>query len=196
MVLNGSIYLSQLFGGAKDNTDRRNVQLKDMRVDDLPIATSSAHIVISGNISGYDTIVFYINNNKVKETQVDSSGVFSEEIGELNKGDNEIYILAKSKNDAKKSPTYRVSYQADKPKLEIKEPKDNSTTSKNEIKVVGQTDKDIEVKIDDLPVVVDSAGNFQTTVKLKDGENKIKVVATDTAGNKEEKTLTVKYEKD
>ena len=30
---------------------------------------------------------------------------------------------------------------------------------------------------------------------LKEGENKIKVTATDPAGNTEEKTLTIKYEK-
>ena len=61
---------------------------------------------------------------------------------------------------------------------------------------MGETDKETYIKVNDLPVVVDAQGVFQTMVKLKEGENKIAIIAQDVAGNSEEKILILTYEKD
>ena len=87
-------------------------------------------------------------------------------------------------------------YKSEKPKLEIKEPQDGLKTNKQEVNLVGETDKETYIKVNDLPVVVDAQGVFQTTLKLKEGENKIIITAQDIADNLEEKVLTVIYEKE
>ena len=140
---------------------------------------------------------FYINAKKIKEIE-SSSDTFSEEIGDLEKGDNNVYVLAKSRNSKieKNTITYKVFYKNEKPKLDISEPSDNLTTNNQEIKVKGSTDKETYVRVNDLPVVVDASGGFETTVRLKDGDNQIVITAADIAGNMETKSLKVTYQKD
>ncbi|VVA43645.1 conserved hypothetical protein [Candidatus Roizmanbacteria bacterium] len=145
----------------------------------------------------FDTLSFYLNKVKVKEIE-STSDIFNEEIGDLEKGDNDIYILAKSKDNKieKKTITYKVFYKSEKPKLEISEPSDNSTTNTQEIKVKGNTDKETYIHINDLPVIVDANGGFETSIRLKDGDNQITATAQDIAGNIETKTIKVTYQKD
>lgn len=166
-------------------------------ISSIPQATNSAKITISGSVLNFDTLSFYLNKVKVKV--VDStSDIFSEEIGDLDKGDNSIYVLAKSKDSKinKSTIIYKVFYKSEKPKLEITDPEDSSTTNNQEIKVKGNTDKETYVHINDLPVVVDANGNFETSVRLKDGDNQITATAQDIAGNIETKTIKVIYQKD
>ena len=47
-----------------------------------------------------------------------------------------------------------------------------------------------------MPVVVDANGNFEISVRLKDGDNQITAKAQDIAGNEEIKTIKVTYQKD
>jgi len=131
--------------------------------------------------------------------EVDSAAdIFNEEIGDLEKGENSVYILAKSKNSKteKSTITYKVFYKSEKPKLEISDPSDNSTTSNQEIKVKGSTDKETYIHINDIPVVVDVNGNFEMSIRLKDGDNQITTKAQDIAGNEETKTIKITYQKD
>jgi hypothetical protein len=133
----------------------------------------------------------------VKEIE-SSSDVFSEEIGDLEEGNNDIYIKAKSRDNKTEKNTiiYKVFYKSEKPKLEIIEPSDNSTTNNQETKIKGNTDKETYIHINDLPVVVDANGNFETSMRLKDGDSQITIIATDTAGNIETKSLKIIYQKD
>ncbi len=166
-------------------------------VNSIPQATNSAKFIISGSILNFDILNFYINARKVKEIE-SSSDTFSEEIGDLEKGDNSVYILAKSRNSKieKSTITYKVFYKNVNPKLDLSEPSDNSTTNNQEIKVKGNTDKETYVRVNDLPVVVDASGSFETTVRLKEGDNQVVITAADIAGNIETKSLKVIYQKD
>jgi len=166
-------------------------------VSSIPEATNSARIVISGSNLNFDTLEFYLNNKKVK-TKETSSDNFREEIGDLVKGDNSIYIKAKS-NDSKtekKTIIYKVFFKNEKPKLEISEPSDSSTTNNQETKIKGSTDKETYVHVNSAPIVVDANGYFETTVRLKEGDNQIAVTAEDIAGNIETKSIKVTYQKD
>ena len=44
--------------------------------------------------------------------------------------------------------------------------------------------------------MVDANGSFETSVRLKDGDNQIVATAQDIAGNVETKTIKVTYQKD
>jgi hypothetical protein len=163
----------------------------------IPPATNSAQFLVSGNTLNVDVLEIFINDKKTKEISL-SSDTFTTVVGDLEEGENTVYFVGKDKNKktVKKTNPYTIIYKLEKPTLTIKEPVDGETTEKEEIKVVGSTDKETFIKINDIPVVVDALGNFQSTVKLQTGENKIKITAEDQAGNIEEKILTVNYQKE
>lgn len=200
ILLNASVFIARLTEPKiKPSTLNKNQNfIGNVDIDTIPIATNSSRIIVGGSVVNFNQLEFYLNGELVKEMFLSSSDNFSEEIGDLKQGENEIYVLAKLKdeNEQKKSKVFTVVYKSDKPNLEIKEPQDGLKINKQEVAVKGSTDKETYIKINDLPVVVDAQGNFQTTVKLKEGENKIVVIAQDIAGNSEEKTINVIYEKD
>lgn len=185
--------------GSKNNapTTKNSEVLSSIEIDNIPSATNSARFVVSGSVVNFSVLDFYINGQQVKETNLPSADSFSEEIGDLTEGDNQIYIIAKTqdKQTTKKTNTYNVLYKSTKPKLDIKSPQDKSTTSQDYITVSGTTDKETFVKINDTPAVVDASGNFQMNLKLKDGNNTINITATDVAGNTSSQTLTVTLQK-
>lgn len=198
LLLNSSSFIAGLFPqpSTKPLSKTENT-FSSIDVNSIPQATNSARFIISGSILNFDILDFYINAKKVKEIE-SSSDTFNEEIGDLEKGDNNIYILAKSRNSKveKNTIVYKVFYKNEKPKLDISEPPDNSTTNNQEIKVKGSTDKETYIRVNDLPVVVDASGGFETTVRLKDGDSQIVITATDIAGNMETKSLKITYQKD
>jgi len=198
LLLNTSSFVSGLFPQPSIKLARKNEDnFTSVDISSIPQATNSAKIIVSGSILNFDVVDFYLNKIKVKEI-VSSGDIFNEEIGDLEKGENSIYVTAKS-NDSKiekTTITYKVFYKSEKPKLEITEPSDNSTTNIYEIKVSGNTDKETYIHINELPVVVDANGSFETSVRLKDGDNQIVATAVDIAGNTETKTLKVTYQKE
>lgn len=198
LLLNTSSFVSGIFPQPSINPIAKTEDsFNSIDISSIPQATNSAKIIVSGSILNFDVLDFYLNAKKVKEIEL-SSDTFSEEIGDLEKGDNDVYIKAKSKDNKteKNTITYKVFYKNDRPKLEITEPSDNSTTNNQEIKVKGNTDKETYIHINDLPVVVDANGSFETSVRLKDGDNQIVATAQDIAGNVETKMIKVIYQKD
>ena len=198
LLLNTSSFISGLFPQPSTKPlSKTEDSFSSIDISSIPQATNSARIIISGSTLNFDVLEFYINAKKVTEIEF-SSDTFSEEIGDLEKGDNNVYIRAKSKDNKieKNTITYKVFYKDEKPKLEITEPLDNLTTNNQEIKVKGSTDKETYVRVNDLPVVVDANGNFETTVRLKDGDNQVTATAADIAGNVETKMIKVTYQKE
>lgn len=198
ILLNTSSFISGVFPQPSVKPlSKTEDSFNSIDIISIPEATNSAKIMVTGSLLNFDILEFYINSKKIKEVE-SSSDIFNEEIGDLEKGENSIYVKAISKDSKlqKSTITYKVYYNSDKPKLEIFEPADNSTTSNQEIKISGNTDKEIYIHINDLPVVVGVNGNFETIVRLKDGENMIVIVAQDVAGNSETKSLKVTYQKD
>jgi hypothetical protein len=199
LIINGSLFINELANRSRnksENTANRQT-LTSLLVDPPPTATSSSHLIVSGSTVNFDMVEIYLNSEKVTDAFV-TGDTFSEEISGLEKGENSLYVIAKSKesDETKRSTKYTVIYKDEKPKLEVTEPGDNSRTNKQEIKVAGKTDKETYIKVNGMPVVVDVQGGFQTLVKLNDGDNTIEVTAEDIVGNTEKKTLKVTYSKD
>lgn len=199
LLLNASVFIANLTAKKTTNQQAKSEDIfGSIDVDTIPTATNSARIVISGSVTNLSMLQFYLNGEKVKEISISTSDAFSEEIGDLIKGTNTVYLkgsLKDSKN-TKQTREFIVLFKPDKPKLQINEPADKSKTGKSEIQIKGSTDKETFIKINDLPVVVDAQGNFTATVQLKIGDNSFTITASDLAGNSEVKTLTVTYQKD
>lgn len=198
ILLNTSSFVAHLSEEKTTPLNKNDNFIGDVDIDNIPVATNSSQIFVGGSVVNFNQVEFYLNGDLVKDVPLLDSDNFNEEIGDLKDGDNEVFVIAKSKdqNDEKKSKTFGVFYKSEKPRLEIKEPEDGLKTNDQEIVVAGSTDKETYIKVNDLPVVVDAQANFQTVVKLNEGENKIYVLAQDIAGNIEEKTISVVYERE
>lgn len=197
-IINSTVFLNNVTGKNTETTQEKEDDFFGiLNVDEPESATNAAKLIVSGDATEYEKVEYYINNVRVDTGKIKSNGIFSEEIGNLKSGENKIYVIAVSKDGKheKESEVYIVTYKNEKPKLEIETPKDGDTVNKSEIQIKGTTDKDVTVRVNNQHVVIDLAGNFTTTYRLKEGDNKLEISATDIAGNIEKKEMTVKYEK-
>ncbi len=80
------------------------------------------------------------------------------------------------------------------PMLEVTEPKDQITVSAGNVKVVGKTDSEAKVEINNQLVQLDNSGNFSQDLNLSDSVNKLTITATSKFGQtaKAERTVFVK----
>ncbi len=202
ILINLSIFISNI---TKNNRETINTNLVDndnfygkIYIDNFPTATNSGEFIITGSVINFDILEIYLNDKKLKTINIGKSSSFSETISDLKLGNNNFYLKGKT-NDNKyqqKTRVYSIFYKNEKPKLEIIEPNDGFITNNYEVTIKGKTDKEVFVKINNSPIVVDSQGNFQSIIKLNEGENQITIKATDIAGNFEEKIIKVFYQKD
>jgi hypothetical protein len=197
LAINASLFLTSI-GSKPAVEEKRDEFFGSLSIDSIPSATNSAEIRVEGTVTNYDLIEIYLNDEKVEDEKFPSSDTFSVLVGDLKPGENTVYVKALEKKDKKerKSEVYIVIYKNQKPKLEVSEPANDTKTRKTEIKVAGATNSEIFIKVNGLPLVVTSDGQFQTLVQLKEGENKIIVTAEDDAGNIETKEIKVIREKD
>jgi hypothetical protein len=198
-LIGSSVLINNLFvsdEGAQDTGTGEDF-FGTLSVDTPPLATNSARLIMTGTVTGFDTVEFYINEQKVDDARVEKDGTFLERIGDLSSGDNEIYVKATTKRSSKtkSSEIFDVSYQNQKPTLEVQEPQPDSTTNESEITVKGTTNAS-EAKINNGPVIVDAQGQFERSIRLQEGDNTITIYVEDDAGNTEQAQINVKYEKD
>jgi len=164
-------------------------------LDPLPIATNSALIKISGNSSKNMTVELYINDDLIDKKSVDNNGNFVFDY-QLTPGDS--LIKVRNDNDNKKSdfsPIVTVSYKNAAPNLTIDSPSDGQKFSNDQrdITVSGKTDPGVTVTVNGFWAIIDQNNNYSYNLTLINGDNSIKVDATDQAGNKAEKTIKVNY---
>lgn len=160
-------------------------------------ATNSAQVTISGIASPDETISLYINDKKVDESTVKKDNSFFFEDETLSSGENNINAIATTK-DGKKSTfsnQLTVVYKKEPPSLSVSSPSDGQSFSKDDspITVSGKTDSGVKITINGFWSIVDANGNFSYSLRLQNGENHIKISATDQAGNKTELERKVNY---
>lgn len=162
-------------------------------IDPLPKATKEQDINISGTSLSGLSVILYLNGSRENETEVSDDGSFEFNIT-LTDGENIIKAKAvKDGNESEFSNTVVINYKKSGPSLSIDSPKENETVSgPNPYNVTGKTEQDTTVTVNDFQAII-SADSWNYSLTLKDGENEIKVVATDLAGNKTEKIIRVNY---
>ncbi len=197
LLVSFTLFLNQLAnGGNKKQIVEKQQTLSSIDIDPIVSATNSATIVFSGTSLNFDSLEIYLNDEK--QDKISIADTFEGEINGLEKGKNSVFFIAKSSKEkgTKKTDTFTVLYKSEKPKLELTSPGDGSRTNKEDIQVTGSTDSETTIRVNNQPVIVDVSGTFISSVRLKDGENKIEISAEDIVGNMEQKTLTVTYAKD
>jgi hypothetical protein len=164
-------------------------------IDPLSEATKSARITVSGYAGDKQTIKLYLNGKLTDKTEVNKNKQFSFSDVKLEKGSNEVKAKAVTPEDKESdySQISSITYSDEPPKLEINSPQDGQTVSKGDgLKISGKTDPNVKVTVNDFWAIVQDDGNFSYTLPLHDGENTIKIVATDDADNQTTKELKVK----
>lgn len=196
-IIKGSVFVANIFSDKSDTDQVTNQILGEININEIPTATNSSKIKVSGSTYNMDSVLIFLNKQAVDKIEINSKNEFSTIIDNLNTGENELYFIGvqKESEQRKKTDIFTIISKTTKPKIEISSPKDRSITPKTEINIIGKTDTDVIIKINDQPVVVSSDGSFNHLVRLTDGENKFIINAIDEAGNSDSLILAIVYEK-
>lgn len=196
LLVNFSLFVEKKSDTTSDTSNSSQVMIPPI-LDPITSATNSANIDISGTAGSGKYVILYINGKQIKKADVKSDNTFVFHDASLDNGSNEIRVKAVSDNnqESKYSDTETVTYSNKAPSLTVDFPSDGETYHKdnNPLKVRGKTDPNVRVTINDFWAMVDDQGNYSYNLPLQNGNNQIKVVATDDAGNKTEKDLSVNY---
>lgn len=167
-------------------------------LDPLPEATNSATIAISGKNDPGNKIVLYIDEEESTTITVENDGTFAI-TKKLTEGQHTVSAKAKNDKDAMSdlSNVLTITIKRSKPELTVTNPNDSAhiVGENNTLVVKGKTDSDNTVTVNDRLAVVGSDGSFSYTYSLSEGENTIRIVATDPAGNQESVERRVTYSK-
>lgn len=184
-------------GAQRVNIDNDIIPPQAPIISALPDATNSARIVIEGYTEAAASVELLLNDQVEKINVADQTGSFVFETS-LISGQNRVQIRAKdSKGNESMSQVTLVSFDNKPIELTVSTPKDGSEyfgKINQVIDIKGEVDKlGSQVLINNSFVQVDRSGAFIHRFMLSGGENMIKIVASDKAGNTAEKTLRLIY---
>lgn len=199
LLINFSVQLGNLGknSSSSDITKDSHSFIPAPILDSQMSATNSANIKITGqsSLNEKDDIKLYINSELADISHPKKNGSFSFDSVELKEGANQIKAVAFVKNDkSDDSNILTISYIKSAPELSIDEPQDGQSFSGDNktITVKGKTNPTARVTVNDHIAVIKNDGSYFYTMTLQNGDNKIKVISADEAGNKTEKEITVK----
>ena len=153
-------------------------------------ATNSAEINLAGTADEGDTVKLYKDGKLTGEAEVKDDASFVFKHVELKEGTN-IFKAKTFKGDkeSRLSEALTISYRKEAPKLSIDYPSEGQGISNKDgdrLQIEGSTNPESSVTINGSLTVVDDEGKFKYVMPIKGGENVIKAVSTDDAGNKTE----------
>lgn len=195
LLVNVSLFLS----GSKSNQGQFQNQdssfIAPPILDSFPLATGSANIIISGLASKNQTINLYINDELIDKIDASEDGKFSFK-ETITAGEKIIKVKAVENNrESDFSNSIITVFKSAPPSLNIISPVNGQSFTKDQniADIKGTTDADVRVTVNDFWSITDDKGNFSYRLPLQSGENKIKIVATDQAENKNEIEIVVSY---
>lgn len=195
LISDASFFFSRIIstGDNKGQSSDEDKFVPVPELDPIPRVTKEQNIKVTGTSLSGLSVALFLNGSKDDEMEVSDDGTFEFNVT-LTDGEN--ILKAKSIKEEKESEfsnTIIISYKKSGPELSIDSPKDGETVSwPNPYNVTGKTEQDITVTVNDFQAII-SGETWNYSLTLKDGENEIKVVATDLAGNKTEKIIRVNY---
>lgn len=197
LISDASFLFGRVTSTSKTNDSKQNKDndyVPSPNLDSLPKATKEQGVKVTGTSLSGSKVQLYLNGNKDDEIDVDNDGSFEFDV-QLSEGENIIKAKAiKGKNESEFSDSIAIVYKKEGADLNIDSPSDGAELSGvNPIEVRGKTDVDSTVLVNDFQAIIDEKGNWSYFLTLKNGDNEIKVVTIDLAGNKTEKTIKVKY---
>ncbi len=195
ILVNLSLFLSGTKTNQGESVNRNLSFIAPPVLDPFPQATSSADIIISGVAIKNQTVNLYINNSLADSMRVDDNGSFSFKES-ISAGENIIKAKAVVNNkESEFSNSIITAFKTTPPSLNVTSPANGQSFEKDQniANIKGTTDKDVKITVNGFWAITDGRGEFSYNLPLQNGENKIKIVATDIAGNKKELEIKVTY---
>lgn len=157
--------------------------------------TNQQNVTVTGKAAPLLKVNIYNNGQKVGETNASEEGTFSTEIP-LTEGENVIdakIVTEQGMTDA--SNRVKVIFDKTAPELTIDSPKNNDKYNRETITVVGSvSDANLDwVKVNNTKAKVEN-GQYSARIMLDEGENVIKVIAQDKAGNRTTKKVKIQVD--
>jgi len=199
----GFAFLIKIIAKTGGSTSKQVVEMEDLIapqtpvISALPEATSSGLLKIEGYTEAGVEVEYLVNEKRVISEQTDDTG-FYQAVLDLEEGENLIKVLARDKagNESVSKPV-KVIYDFKSPEIKVDSPTEGQEFFGHQeqmIFVSGEiSEPEASLKINNTYVRLNSDGSFGLKLKLNEGENEIKLVATDPAGNVTEKTVKVTY---
>ncbi|MGD6941435.1 S8 family serine peptidase [Cytobacillus gottheilii] len=154
--------------------------------------TKNNTAVIEGTTAPNVTVAIFNGDEEAAQTESTSEGTFSAEVP-LTQGENTFTAKVTTETGATDaSQPVTIIFDDTKPELVITSPENDSKTNKETVTVEGTvTDDHLDwVKVNGKKAKVED-GQFSLRLLLEEGENDIKVIAQDKAGNRIRKNVTV-----
>jgi hypothetical protein len=168
-------------------------------LDELPEATNSAEITVSGRADAGQTLIVYLNDNEVRKLTVPEDGNFKIQNIQVKEGDNIITAesLDAQNNRSEKSNIIRVYIKRKNPVLDLGNPGSDTTIygDNNIINISGKTEDGNTVTVNGRIAVVKPDGTFIYSYPLSEGDNRLEIIATDPAGNSTPIVRMIRYQK-
>jgi len=189
-------FLSDLRGSTQPVDKNDTTPPAPPRLGQLPEATNKTELEINGATEEGATVILSLNG-KEEEIVADADGKFAFSYP-LKDGENLISAKAKDRvgNESQESKVYSVTFDNQKPDLEISSPADGTSffgEKQRQVTVQGKTEAGVTLTINDRIVKVEEDGSFTFLTTLGEGTNSFNLKSTDKAGNQTEKTIGVSF---
>lgn len=149
--------------------------------------TKEKNISLSGTGQPETTVELYVNNVSKTKTEVKTDGTFEIKNLQLSIGENRITAVTKSISGEESSPSdpLVLTYKSTPPSLHLEQPEDgeHAVSNTSQATIVGTTDPENKVTVNDRVIIVNRDGSFKYTVNLQSGNNEFSIKALDPAGN-------------
>jgi hypothetical protein len=191
--------VGQLVGGRtdtdnQDNSDSQNEFVAGPHLEVLPVATNSAFLDVRGYARPNQQVELTNNDSFVGKLDTKEDGTFIFERVQLREADNSLKAVLIDGDNRSQAALASIRYDKTPPKLEVYEPVQNLLVGStiNVIRVRGKTEADSTVTVNGTQAVLDNTNNFDTTISITPGDNRVKITSTDSAGNQTniERTVT------
>lgn len=184
-------------GGIKITQDKDIIPPQAPVLSALPEATNSSSIWVEGFTEAGASLELLINDNISQVSKANEDGSFSI-TGTLKPDTNRVNVRATDEARNVSSSEVKIVTLDEKPlELSITSPKDGAEFfGKNNqvIEVSGETNKkEAQVIVNSSFVLVGSDGKFVHRFQLANGNNELKIIASDRAGNTAEETIKILY---
>ncbi len=166
---------------------------------DIPEATYSAKVKISGFAQPGLDVHLFVDGSELDTKLVAESGTFTFDNVPLTEGDNAVYAYTQTPHNLKseQSQTYTITLDTTKPVVTITSPHDGDTFNGQSARIVTFTGSVNElgskVVIGGRMAILSSDGTFSMPFQLVQGSQVIPIVADDKAGNEGTSSITLTW---
>lgn len=197
ILIGFSVFVMRTKGAGPTPTPAQSILIAPT-LNPQPEATNSGDLTITGSATGGTTLVLYLNDTEAKKMSLPSDGNFSLPLS-LRDGTSTLSakIMDDKGNVSTLSNVITILIKKTPPILQVDQPTDGSTVTsdQNTITVSGKAEENSSVTVNGRLAIVSHDGSFNLVYSLLQGDNTIRIIATDAAGNQTTVNRKVTYTK-